>query len=147
MRTFDRLLAASLALAAACSSTSPTIPPAPVDHDAQGSWGQSADGQPVPGSSFMIAIHESAGVIAGTGTYSGEAGPYGALAVSGSISRGSLRLSIVFVPQPSVFPQLTPDTAQFAGVLTSRDRIDGTLTHDNVTSAFGLVRLAVGDPP
>jgi hypothetical protein len=46
-----------------------------------------------------------------------------------------------------VFPQLKPDTVRFVGVLTTRDRIDGTLTRGNVANPFGLVRLTVGDRP
>ena len=63
------------------------------------------------------------------------------------LARDSLRRAIVFAADPAVFPQLKPDTAQFVGMLTSRDRIDGTLTERNITSAFGLIRIVVGDPP
>jgi hypothetical protein len=147
MRRLHHLVAAVVAFTAACSSGSSTAPPAPVDHDAQGSWGENSDGHLNPGSLFLIALSESSGVIVGTGSYAGEAGPYGALAVTGSVAHDSVRLAIVSVPEPTVFPQLKPDTVHFVGVLTTRDRIDGTLTRGNVANPFGLVRLTVGDRP
>ncbi len=146
MRLIYHTLAASYVCAAACSSGS-TTPPVPVDHDVEGSWSQNTNGVLSPGNSFLVALHESNGVVVGTGTFAGEAAPFGAVAVSGGVAHDSLRLAIVFTADPAVFPQLKPDTAQFVGVLTSRDRIDGTLTEQNIASAFGLMRVVVGDPP
>lgn len=80
------------------------------------------------------------------GEFTGEAGPQGAVAVTGSIAHDSLRLAVVFIPDSALFPQARPDTAQFVGALTSRDRIDGTLAGDNIVRPFGLVRLAVNPP-
>lgn len=147
MNFIPGLFLASLMVGAACSgrdSTGP-IPPA-VDHDAQGSWGQKNVGV-FPGNSFLIAMTESSGTIGGTGSFSGEAGPYGSLVVSGAASNDSLHLRIIYVYEPNVFPQLRPDTAQFIGRLTSRDQIDGELTRRGVTSAFALIRLRNGDRP
>jgi hypothetical protein len=144
MRPLYRLLATAALFAAACSTSSLT---APVDHDAEGSWGENTHGVLSPGNSFLMTLRESSGVIVGTGTFAGEAGPQGSLAVSGSVARDSLRLVIVYIADPVLLPHLAPDTAQFVGLLTSRDRIDGTLTRGAVASPFGLVRLAVGDPP
>jgi hypothetical protein len=146
MRIIDHILAASFMFAAACSSGS-TAPPAPMDHDVEGSWSQNTNGVLTPGSSFLVALHESGGVVVGTGTFAGEAAPFGAVAVSGNVAHDSLGLAIVFTANTALFPQLKPDTAQFVGALTTRDRIDGTLTQRNIASAFGLMRIVVGDPP
>lgn len=141
MRPGRRIGAAAVLVAAACAGSSPTVP-APTDHDAEGSWERNTDGLPAAGNSFIVTLRESAGAIAGTGTYAGEAGPQGTLAVSGTIARDSLRLAIVFIPDPVLLPLLKPDTGQFVGALTTRDRIDGTLTVDTIARTLGLVRLA-----
>ena len=147
MRSFPRILLAAAVFTVACSSGSPTVDVPPVDHDAQGSWGENTNGTLSPGNTFLMALQESGGVIVGTGTFAGEAGPYGGLAVSGTVALDSLRLAIVYVAEPTVFPHLAPDTAQFVGALTTRDRIDGTLTRHGFTTPLGLIRLVIGDKP
>jgi hypothetical protein len=147
MRSVYRILLVAAVFSAACSSDSSMTAVHAVDHDAEGSWSQNTNGTVIPGNSFLMALGESNGIIVGTGTFAGEAGPYGALAVSGSVTHDSLRLAIVYVANPGVFPQLRPDTAQFVGVLTTRDRINGTLTRRGVANAFGMTRLSVGDKP
>lgn len=147
MKFIPALFLASLMIGTACSgreSTEP-VPPA-VDHDAQGSWGENNGGVLVPGNSFLIAMTESSGTIAGTGSFAGEAGPYGSLSVSGAVVNNSLHLRIIYVYELHVFPQVQPDTGQFVGRLTNRDQIDGAMTRRGVTGPFGLVRLQVGDP-
>jgi len=146
MKSIFALLLSAVVLGTACSayeSIQPT-PPA-VDQDVQGSWGPNNAGVVVPGNSFLLSLSDSTGTITGSGSFAGEAGPFGALAVTGAISGGSLDLRIVYVYEPRVFPQLKPDTAEFVGRLTSKDRIDGTLTRRGVTSPLGLIRLQVGD--
>jgi hypothetical protein len=147
MKFIPALLVASLMIGNACSGSESTepIPPA-VDHDAQGLWGPNNGGMLIPGTSFLISISESSGTIAGTGSFVAEAGPYGSLAVSGAVANDSLHLRIIYVYEPHVFPQIQPDTAQFAGRLTKRDQIDGLLTRRGVTGPFGLLRLQVSDP-
>lgn len=140
-------LAAALFVAAACSNRDATSPTISVnDHDAQGSWGENNFGVVAPGNSFAVALTESSGVVAGTGSFSGEAGPFGALSISGTVADGLLNLRVVYLFEPTVFPQLAPDTAQFVGVLTTKDRIDGFLTRRGIRSEFGLLRVSVGDP-
>ena len=138
MRSFFQVVAATAILAAAGSCDAPT---APVDHDVEGSWSENTHGMLNPGNSFLVDLHESGGVVQGVGTFSGEAGPMGALVVSGTISHDSLQLAIVAIVGSGTVPVRT-DTSHFAGVLTSRDRIDGTLTENNLATAFGLVRVA-----
>ncbi|HEX4684427.1 MAG TPA: hypothetical protein VH277_17040 [Gemmatimonadaceae bacterium] len=118
-----------------------------MDHDAQGSWGENSHGVITPGFTFLMALNESGGVIGGTGSFAGEAGPYGGLAVSGAVANDSLHLQIIYVAEPHVFPSLQPDTARFTGVLTNRDQIDGEMTRNGSTFPLGLIRLKIGDPP
>jgi hypothetical protein len=127
----------------ACSNgTAPTPPP--IDHDVQGSWGESFTG--TAGNTFLMALTETSGRVVGTGSFAGEAAPYGALAVSGTVASDSLHLRIIFNYDSTVF-RLQPDTAQFAGLLAQRDSISGQLTRDGFTSPLPLSRLRIGDPP
>jgi len=146
MRLPYQVVAVLLVFGVACSSDMSAPGPRPVDHDVQGSWGENTNGAFFPGNSFLVALSESGGAIVGTGTYAGEAGPRGALAVSGTVANDSVRLAIVYIADPTLFPQLKPDTAHFVGVLTSHDRIDGNLTRAGFANPFGLVRLVVGAP-
>jgi hypothetical protein len=78
-------------------------------------------------------MHEALGTIDGSGNFAGEAGPFGTLAVSGTVANDSLHLRIIFVYDPTVFLRSTPDTSEFAGVLTDRDHIDGKMTRGGST--------------
>jgi hypothetical protein len=129
----------------ACSGESMVVSTPPVNHDVQGSWGMDFTG--VPGNSFILALTESSGSISGTGSFAGEAGPFGALAVSGTVATDSLHLQIIYVFEPTVFTALHPDTARFTGVLSTRDKIDGTLVRDGTPRSLELIRLKIGDPP
>src|SRR5512140_73378 len=113
MRLYETLFACAIGLTAACSGGPSTVLPPPVDHDAQGSWGQDTHGALSPGNSFVMSLTESGGAITGVGSYAGEAGPYGGLKVNGTVSQDSVTLQIVFTAEPTVFPGLRPDTAQF----------------------------------
>ena len=146
MRPTKGLLISACAFLGACSSgTAPASAPPPVDHDVQGSWGENFAG--APGNTFLIAVTESAGRVAGTGSFAGEAGPYGALEVSGTVANDSLHLQIIYDFEPTVFRNLHPDTTHFVGRLTHRDSISGQLTRDGSTAPLELVRLKIGDPP
>ncbi|MGH7655987.1 MAG: hypothetical protein ACREN6_15125 [Gemmatimonadaceae bacterium] len=141
-----RLLISACALLGACARDAILAPVPPADHDVQGSWGE--DFADFPGNSFLIAVTESSGAVSGTGSFAGEAGPYGGLVVSGSIAADSLRLQIIYDFEPMVFPGLHPDTAQFVGVLASEDTISGQLTRGGFTTPLTLGRLKLAvDPP
>ena len=149
MRQTVRGLTAALGIAAvslvsACARE--TVPRVTVvDHDIQGSWGQDFGGL-LPGFEFIMALNESSGTVSGTGTYAGEAGPYGALAVSGTVARFTIHLRVIYNADPR-FSGLHPDTAQFDGVLSAADTISGTLAqHGAQPSAVTFVRLRIGDP-
>jgi len=117
----------------------------PVDTDIQGSWTQ-ASSVVIPGSQFIMALVDSSGIVRGTGSFAGEAGPFGGLAVSGTVKNDSLHLQIIYNFSPT-FPGLHPDTTQFAGVLSTPDRMDGTLTRDGVPGPVQFIRATVGDRP
>ena len=147
MRLYETLFVCALGLTAACSSEPVAVLPPPVDHDAQGSWGQDTHGVLLPGFSFLMSLAESGGAITGVGSFAGEAGPYGSLTVTGTVRQDSVRLQIVYVAEPTVFPLLRPDTAQFAGLLTTKNQVGGQLTSNGTTQPFDLVRLMISDPP
>jgi hypothetical protein len=116
-----------------------------VDHDLQGSWGQNAGALP-PGNEFIMALTESAGTVTGTGTFAGEAGPFGALAVSGTVARDTVHLQVIYNFDPQ-FSGLHPDTAQFSGVLFAQDTIAGALVRGGTADSVRYVRLRIDDPP
>jgi hypothetical protein len=141
MRLIKRFLLSAALAGVGCSSEdriSANLPP--VDHDAQGSWTQKTATH-IPGNQFVMSLTESSGVIAGTGSFAGEAGPFGTLAVSGSIRNDSLHLRIVFDYSP-IFSALHPDTAQFDGVLTSKNEMNGALMRGGSSGPIQFARLA-----
>jgi hypothetical protein len=144
-RFLSLLIGVCASVVVACSGESVVASTPPVNHDVEGSWSMDFTG--TPGNSFILALTESSGSISGTGSFAGEAGPFGALAVSGTVANDSLHLQIIYRFEPTVFPNLHPDTAQFTGVLSTRDKIDGTLTRDGTPRSFELIRLRIGDPP
>jgi len=135
-------LAAILIAACAHDSSSPETRPGPSD--VSGSWGQKF-GTTIPGVQFLLALRDSQQVVTGTGTWANEAGPSGSLVASGTAIADSIHLRIIYVPNPT-FVGLKPDTAQLEAVLTTRDRIDGTLRRSFGPSTIELVRLKIGDP-
>jgi hypothetical protein len=113
----------------------------PTPADVTGTWGEEFSPTTVAGNSFLMTLTDNAGDVTGFGGYAGEAGPFGQLAVTGAYKGDSLHLRIVYVPSPTTFPQLKPDTATLDGVFTSRDRIRGTLVRFGSAQAFSVVRV------
>ena len=110
--------------------------------DLNGFWNQDVGSTVVAGNSFSIALSLSGDVVSGAGSYAGEAGPFGNLDISGTAQADQVHLLIAYRPNATVFPQLKPDTAQFDGVLTTRDRIDGTIIRGGAApQPFSLVRF------
>lgn len=139
-------LIAAAFLAAACShdTTEPSDRPGPAD--VTGSWTENF-GVSIPGVQFLLALRDSGQVVTGTGTWENEAGPSGSLVATGTAIADSIHLRVIYVPNP-VFVTLKPDTAQLEAVLTTRDRIDGTLRRSSFPpSTIQLVRVRIGDPP
>jgi len=127
----------------ACSET--LSPRHGTPADLNGMWGEDFGTQVHPGDAFSIGLRDSADVVTGQGSFAGEAGPYGMLDLFGTAHSDSVHLRIVFTPNVA-FPQLKPDTAQFEGVLTTPDRIDGTLIRFGTPQSFSLLRF-LHDPP
>jgi hypothetical protein len=146
MRMKWQLLLGLLAATTACSHDASTSLQPAVDHDAEGSWAPDNGGAIIPGNSWIVALRESSGTVTGTGSFAGEAGPFGALEVTGTVANDSVHLRIVYVYEPTVFTHLVPDTAQFDGLLVSRDRIDGRLGRDGGFTTFRLLRAVPYDP-
>jgi hypothetical protein len=132
----------AVSFGSSCTAGDP-MGPVPVEHDVEGEWHEPGL---FPGSAFLIALTETAGVVTGTGTFAGEARAGGTLAISGSVRNDSLHLQVIFQYDPR-FPGLQPDTASFDGVLAARDTIDGTLTGGAIPESIQLTRLRAGDPP
>ena len=145
MKHYKTLFAAALlSVLGACSDV--LSPRHGTAADLNGMWGQDVGPTFVPGNAFSIGLSESADLVTGQGSYAGEAGPYGWLDLSGTARADSVHLRIIYTPNATVFPQLKPDTARFDGVLTTRDRIDGTLIRGGAApQSFSLVR-SPGDP-
>jgi hypothetical protein len=96
-----------------------------------------------PGSSLLLAMTEASGVVTGSGTSTGEAIAPASVVVMGTVAHQALDLRMVFIADPSLAPGARPDTTHSVGVLSSRDRIDGTLTRSNGTAfALRLIRRA-----
>src|SRR5689334_23360322 len=126
MKNKNRLvLLAAVLVASACSHDTTQPSDAPEPNDVTGSWTENF-GVTIPGVQFLLALRDSASVVTGTGTWANEAGPSGALAAKGSAIADSIHLQVIYIPNPT-FVGLRPDTAQLEAVLTTRDRIDGTL--------------------
>jgi hypothetical protein len=113
--------------------------------DLNGLWNEDVASATIPSNSFSIGLQISSDVVTGQGSYWGEAGPAGSLDISGTAQADEVHLRVVYTPNAAVFPQLKPDTAQLDGVLTTRDRIDGTLIRGGAAQSFALVRFR-GDP-
>ena len=143
-RTTCIVFAAAL-LVVACShdTTQPSTRPGPSD--VTGSWTENL-GVTIPGVRFLLALRNSGQIVTGTGSWENEAGPSGALVANGTAIDDSLHLRIIYMPNLAA-DGLKPDTAQLDAVLTTRDRIDGTLRRSTLpTSTIQLVRVKAGDP-
>ena len=131
-------LAAAAVVAAACSDSGVTAPIHPTDNDVSGAWAMPFGG--IPGNGMGWTLNDVSGNVTGTGTFTGEAGPFGTLAISGMVTNDTLRLSIIYKYDPATFPGLHGDTAQFVGVLTSHDEMTGTYTRLGTSGPFHMVR-------
>jgi hypothetical protein len=135
------LMSTIVACVSACSESS-TAARRPIDHDAQGAW---REDYPLlsPGSSFQFTLSETSGILSGTGSFSGEAGPFGTLAVTGTVANDSLRLRIIATRTSTPLAIPPTDTESFVGVLSPTDQIDATLTAGGRVRAVRMVRSAL----
>jgi hypothetical protein len=77
-------------------------------------------------------LRDSSGTIIGAGTWSGEAGPSGTIYARGSVANGSIVFDLLFGYDTPVARDAV-DAGRFSGVLTTLDRMTGTLTRDGTT--------------
>lgn len=150
MRIFHRFLIAAVATiaAAACSAdsgrlTGPVSPP--PDDAIAGSWGLDP-AMLFPGTEFQMTLSDSSGVVTGVGSFAGEAGPQGALQLSGTVQNDSLHLQVIYLLDPR-FGQSLPDTGHLTGVLVARDTLNAAIMNAGSVWSVRLVRLKIGDPP
>ena len=124
-------VALSLVASAACSNSVDLADPNVIAQELRGTWSRTFD---APGNStvLQLTVHDS--TIAGTGTFAGEAGPSGTLAVTGQITTGD------FGPHVNIdFVQSNGPIGHFTGTLKAVDTLDGSVWY---TTAV----LSVGDP-
>jgi hypothetical protein len=110
-------------LAMSCSGAEPFLGPASID----GRWGHS--GISVPGSFFEMDLTSTGSTVSGSGSYAGEAGPAGTLAVAGTVDGITVHLDLTFNQQ---VPQVAPATIEhFDGQFTSASVMEGSITLDS----------------
>src|SRR6185437_9708295 len=147
MRPIHRFLIGGALAIAACSTDSSRLagPVSPPPDDAiAGSWGLDPSVLS-PGTEFLMSLRDSAGVVSGVGTFAGEAGPQGALKLSGVVQNDSVHLQVVYVLDPQ-FGQAQPDTGTLAGQLVPTDSMEAAIMNAGATWKVRLVRLRIGDP-
>ncbi len=109
-------------LAMGCSGAEPFTGPATIN----GRWGLS--GSSVPGNSFEMDLTSTASTVSGSGSYAGEAGPFGSLAVVGTVDGLVVHLDLTFSEQ---LPRPGHTTVEhFDGQFTSANVLEGSITSD-----------------
>jgi hypothetical protein len=105
------------------------VPPAAI----AGGWAPVvAPGTP-PGSSSSFALTIDGSTISGRGWYSGEAGPYGAIDVTGSVEGDEVTLEFTYTPSPT-FVGLAVSHESFHGRLMTRSDLVGESTRDGLAA-------------
>ena len=133
-----RQLAAALvlAVAAACSNPVDLNDPNVVALELRGTWSRSFD---IPGNSTVFVISVQDLTVTGTGTFAGEAGPSGTLALTGQVTTQQMGRPLVQID----FAQSDGFVGHFTGVLTDTNSLDGIvwgsssgIIADPVTATF-----------
>jgi hypothetical protein len=133
-----RQLAAALVLvvSAACSNPVDLNDPNVVASELRGMWSRSFD---IPGNSTVFVISVQDLTVTGSGTFAGEAGPSGTLALTGQVTTQQMGRPLVHID----FAQSDGFVGHFTGVLTDANSLDGivwyssaTITADPVTATF-----------
>ena len=108
-------------LAVGCSGAGQFVGPVSID----GRWAQPFS---FPGSSFEMDLTSTGSTVSGSGTYAGEAGPFGTLTVAGTVDGPTVHLDLTFteqLPRPG-----HTGIEHFDGVFTSFDVIEGSIGTD-----------------
>lgn len=117
-------------LAVGCSGADPFTGPAVID----GRW---AEPFSFPGSSLGFDVTSSGSTVSGSGSYAGEAGPFGSLTVTGTVSGIEVHLDLTFteqLPRPG-----NTTTEHFDGMFTSFDVIEGSIATDTPGQVPGKI--------
>jgi len=109
-------------LAMGCSGAEQFLGPASIN----GRWGLS--GVSVPGNFFEMDLTSAGSTVSGSGSYAGEAGPFGTLAVAGTVDGPTVHLDLTFTEQ---LPRVgNTATDHFDGHFTSANVIEGSIATD-----------------
>jgi hypothetical protein len=132
MHNFRLLVGAlTLAVSTACSNSVDLADPNVIAQELRGTWSRTFD---APGNSTVLQLNVHDSTIAGTGTFAGEAGPSGTLAVTGKITTGD------FGPFVTIdFVQDNGPIGHFTGSLTAANTLYGSVWY--TATGFGT-----GDP-
>jgi hypothetical protein len=110
--------------------------------DLQGTWAQQ---ESLPGFSLVITLSQSGDVVAGSGTYAGEAGPSGAVTVRGDVhapidrGAGATTISLFLTFTQSLPSSGGVEMKSFAGRLLDASHMTGVLAADTA----GAITLPV----
>ena len=109
-------------LAMGCSGAGPFFGPATID----GRWGGGEISG--PGNSFEMDLPSTGSTVSGSGLYSGDAGPFGTLAVAGTVDGLAVHLDLTFTEQ---LPRAGHTMMEhFDGQFTSANVLEGSITSD-----------------
>jgi hypothetical protein len=95
----------------------------------------------LPGFSDVLVLEVHDGVVTGTGTWAGEAGPSGTSAVAGTATGDQVRIDITRTqrqPQPGA-----PRTDHFEGRIVSSSQVTGTLVQGDVGVPYVYLRVQI----
>ena len=117
-------------LAMGCSGAEPFLGPATIN----GSW---AEPFSFPGSFLGFDVTSTGSTVSGSGNYAGEAGPFGTLAVTGTVDGVAVHLDLTFTEQA---PRAGHTMIEhFDGVFTSFDVIEGSIATDTPGQVPGTI--------
>lgn len=113
-----------------CSGAGRFVGPVSID----GRW---AEGFSFPGSFLEFDLSSAGSIVSGSGRYAGEAGPFGTLAVAGTVDGPTVHLDLTFTEQaPRVGHTMVE---HFDGVFTSFDVIEGSIATDTPGQVPGKI--------
>jgi len=117
-------------LAMGCSGAGRFAGPVSID----GRW---AEGFSFPGSFLEFTLTSAGSIVSGSGSYAGEAGPFGTLAVAGTVDGPTVHLDLTFTEQA---PRAGHTMVEhFDGVFTSFNVIEGSIATDTAGQVPGKI--------
>ncbi|MGZ3330484.1 MAG: hypothetical protein ACXU9O_00655 [Gemmatimonadaceae bacterium] len=129
MRSVRSVLLLAL-LAMGCSGAEPFTGPATIN----GRW---AEPFSIAGSFLGFELTSTGSTVTGSGNYAGEAGPFGTLAVAGTVDGIAVQLDLTFTEQAPRAGNTT--TEHFHGQFTSANVIEGSIATDTLGQVPGKI--------